>query len=138
MIEVFEEINPPSNKAFGVTFGFTFIFLALLLQFFDYGWYLDVVPIVISIVMFGFAIFAPQLLDRLKKAWFHFGILLAKLTNPILLGFLYVFLVSPVAIIRRFFTSRDELNLRTRAQPSYWKLQKKESRSMYDFFTNQY
>ena len=47
------------------------------------------------------------------------GILLGKLVSPIILGIIFFFMFTPVAVIIRII-GRDELRLRLKSQESYW------------------
>ncbi len=59
------------------------------------------------------------LLARLNRAWFRLGGLMAAIVNPIVLGFIFFGLLTPVALVGRL-CGRDELGLRRRARDSYW------------------
>ena len=48
-----------------------------------------------------------------------FGILLGKFISPIVLGTIFFFMFTPVAVIMRL-VGRDELRLRLNFQNSYW------------------
>ena len=54
-------------------------------------------------------------------AWSRFGVLLAKVINPVILGAIFFLVLTPIAVLGRLF-GRDELRVRRKsaAQDSYW------------------
>ena len=66
-----------------------------------------------------FTVFSPRLLIPFNKAWHKFGELLGKIVNPIVLGFMFFGLLTPIAVAVRLF-GRDELRLKRRSKASYW------------------
>lgn len=67
----------------------------------------------------GLAAVAPGVLAPLNRAWFRLGGLMAAIVNPIVLGFIFFGLLTPVALVGRLF-GRDELGLSRQARDSYW------------------
>ncbi|HEY6254016.1 MAG TPA: SxtJ family membrane protein [Candidatus Angelobacter sp.] len=61
----------------------------------------------------------PQLLAPLNKAWFYLGRSLGKIVSPIVLGIIFLGILTPVSVLTRLF-GRDELRLKRRAINSYW------------------
>jgi len=59
-----------------------------------------------------------------KKTLIYAGEFIGKLINPIVLGFIFYILLTPITIVTKFF-GRDELNLKLHNQKSYWKLAEK-------------
>jgi hypothetical protein len=108
----------PSNFSFGMFFSFIFILLSLFLYWNSFA--------KLSLVAFLFAIFfiictfiAPQLLNPLNELWYKFGIFLGKFINPIVLGFIFYLIITPIALITRIF-GRDELKIKKRNLATYW------------------
>ncbi len=66
------------------------------------------------------ALFAPALLGPLNRGWRRLGLLLSKVTTPIVMGLLFFAVLTPVGAIMRA-TGKDPLRLRfDRGLPSYW------------------
>ena len=65
------------------------------------------------------AAFAFGALAPINRAWFRLGGLMAAIVNPIVLGFIFFGLLTPVALVGRL-CGRDELGLKRRARDSYW------------------
>lgn len=111
--------NLPSERSFGFLFAFVFIALGAygLLQ----GWNREanLAGLIAGSLVTLIAIFSPGLLTPLNKAWFRFGQLLNKITQPIILGILFFGILTPIALILRL-AGRDELRLKPRKNASYW------------------
>ncbi|MDA9678357.1 hypothetical protein N9T44_01730, partial [Candidatus Pelagibacter sp.] len=51
--------------------------------------------------------------------WFKFGIYLSKIVNPIIMGIIFFFVVTPIGIIMKIF-KKDLLNLKFHSERTYW------------------
>lgn len=58
-------------------------------------------------------------LHKLNSGWHKISIFLGLLTNPILLGGIFLFIITPIALMGRLF-KRDQLGLKNSAVKSYW------------------
>ena len=113
-----KEIVLPSNKKFGLFF--SFVFLIICLFFSDYNFsFFEFVLIFTAVIFFILGIGSSAYLTPLNKIWFYFGFYLGKIISPLVIGFIFYFLISPLAIILRFF-GRDELKLTKNNSKSYW------------------
>ncbi len=66
------------------------------------------------------AIAAPRLLRPLNRLWHRFGLLLARLMNPLVLGLLFYFVITPIGLVMRM-AGKDPLRLRWQPKSeSYW------------------
>ncbi|HEU0159569.1 MAG TPA: SxtJ family membrane protein [Hyphomicrobiaceae bacterium] len=62
----------------------------------------------------------PPLLRPLNQLWFKFGLLLSRLTTPIVMGLLFFAVVVPTGIVMRL-SRKDLLSLKfDPAAPTYW------------------
>lgn len=76
--------------------------------------------ILFSIIFTFFAIFSPAKLSSLNQLWTKFGLFLHKITNPLVLGFIFVFTIIPIGFVMRL-CGKDFLNLKRKNKPSsYW------------------
>ena len=112
------ELKLPSNKKFGFFFSVIFLLIS------SYYLYLNEIIIAlilgfISVLFFFVSLLKAGLLLPLNIVWMKFGILLGKLISPIVLGTIFFFMFTPVAVIMRLI-GRDELRLRLNFQNSYW------------------
>lgn len=66
------------------------------------------------------AVLAPRVLAPLNHAWMHFGLLLHKITNPIILGLAFYIVIAPIGLLMRL-AGHDPLRLKRDDQAaSYW------------------
>ncbi len=79
---------------------------------------------------------APNLLMPLNRFWFWLGLMLGKIVSPVVLGAIYILVISPVALVTRWF-GRDVLKLRKRQVDSYW-VEKPPADAAADSFKHQY
>ena len=80
---------------------FAGIFGLLLPFLFDHAWPLW--PWVVASVFLLMGVFLPQGLRHVYGLWMRFGLLIGRITTPLLLGVLFYVLITPVGLIRRLF-----------------------------------
>ena len=77
----------------------------------------------LALIAAGFlavALIRPALLARLNRLWMKFGLLLAMIINPIVLGILFFLVFTPMALVARL-VGKDFLKLRSQPEAkSYW------------------
>ena len=118
-----KKIELPSNIKFGIFFSIIFLF---------FSWYfysektikLSYFLIIFSIIFLIITIFNSKILLPLNKLWMKFGLLLGKIVNPIVLGFIFFVLFTSISIFMKLI-GRDELNLKIHKKKSNWKINKK-------------
>jgi hypothetical protein len=110
----------PSERSFGLMFGAIGLAFAALFAWRDRPVAWIAAAAVAGVVFLAIALLAPKLLAPLNRAWFRFGLLLAKVVNPIVLGVIFFLVISPYALFLRVI-GRDSLRLRpTAGATSYW------------------
>jgi hypothetical protein len=83
-------------------------------------------PIALSLLFFLPAIFKPVLLRQLNKLWTQFGLLLQRITNPIIMGVLFFGVITPLSFMMKRM-KKDLLNLKFDPQAkSYWVKKEKD------------
>jgi hypothetical protein len=111
--------NLPSNRTFGLFFAGIFAILG------TYGlwgsWSIQLVKafFAISVLLLVVTFLAPKLLTPFNKFWYQLGLLLGKIVSPIVLGFIFFIIITPVAIVTKL-AGRDALKLRKQNVDSYW------------------
>lgn len=68
------------------------------------------------LVVSGLAV--PQMLRPVYRAWMRFGIILSKVTTPIIMAVVFYLLIVPTGLIRRLF-ARDPLERDLNDDSSY-------------------
>ena len=114
----FSEIELPSNRKFG--FFFTFIFTAAAVYFYysaNVSW--AYVFIAAALAFLLVTLIKSDALLPLNKLWMRFGFLLGMIVSPIVLGFIFFGLFTPIALLMRI-SGRDELRLKFNEKASHW------------------
>ena len=101
------EIQVGSPRAFGIVF--CIVFLAIAIWPIANDGTVHLWSLMIAGLFLLLAIFIPNYLQPLNRMWFRFGVLLHKVVNPIVMGFLFFFTITPMAVILRII-GKDPLN----------------------------
>ena len=123
--------NIPSNKKFGLFFSFVFICISIF-SFFNFPAIYSNIFLLLSIFFLVIGVFLPKILFPFNISWYFFGIILNKFFSPIILGIIFYFLISPIAIITKIF-GRDILVLKRKNVQSHWINCHKNDEKIHDF-----
>lgn len=113
-----EKVEGSSNRTLGLVFATVFLIIAVFPLFFGGAlrWWSLAVAAAFAVV----ALVLPGVLTPLNRAWTRFGLLLHKIVSPIVLGFLFYIVVTPLGLLMRLL-GKDPLRLRWDRQSStYW------------------
>jgi len=118
-------IKRSSNKNFGIVFFIVFILIALwpLLNNETYRLW----AVIIALIFLILGIIDSKFLTPLNILWFKFGLFLGKIVSPLVMGIIFFFVVTPIAMLMKVF-NKDLLNLRYNNKNSYW-IEKNEPKS---------
>jgi len=108
----------PSNQTFGWTFASVLAAGAIYALVKDHT-VLAISLAAASVVFIVLTLVTPKWLTLLNRLWFEVGLLLGKIVSPIVLGILFLSVITPVAVLARL-CGRDELRLKKRDVQSYW------------------
>jgi hypothetical protein len=111
-------VRGSSDRGFGYVFAAVFTVVALWPFVHGNGvrWW----SLAIAAAFLVAALAAPTLLAPLNRAWTKFGLLLHKVTNPVIMGLVFYVTVTPTALIMRAL-GKDPLRRKIdRAATSYW------------------
>ena len=106
-----------SNRSFGILFFIVFLVIAI--------WPLKnneairLWPIPFSIIFLILGLINSNLLRPLNIIWVKFGELLGRIIAPIVMGFIYFLIITPIGLIMRIF-GKDFLSIKFSKQNSYW------------------
>lgn len=114
-----------NNKSFGYLF-FAIFLLIFLYQYINSN-YINWFLIIISIIFLILGIINSNLLTPLKILWIKLGFLLGKIISPIILGFIFYFIVTPIALLLKIFR-KDVLRLKKNKSSTYW-IEKNKTKS---------
>ena len=112
-----QEVEGSSERSFGFVIAAFLAIVAGVRAWDGHGW----IGWIIAALPFAFlAIVAPNLLRPLNRVWVKFGLLLHYIVSPIVLGFLFYLVITPVGLLMRLVGKRP-LNLHfDESSPSYW------------------
>lgn len=74
----------------------------------------------VALLFAGFAWLRPSLLAPLNRLWFLFGLALHKVVNPLVMGFLFFAVVTPIGLLMRLCGQRPLGLELQREATSYW------------------
>ena len=114
-----DDREPPSLRSFGLTFAVVFAIIGFLPVIFHHTgprWWALGVAAAFLVVTFV----APGALKPLNQLWFQLGMMLHKIVNPIVLGLLFIVVISPIALVLRLFGKRLIPLKPDAATASYW------------------
>ena len=120
-----DEIKIGSNRSFGIVFSVVFLLISIYPLINDES--LRYWSLLISLIFLILGLLNSRLLTPLNKIWFKFGIFLARIISPIIMGIIFFFLVTPIGLLMRIF-KKDLLNLKFNSDKSYW-IEKTEPKS---------
>ena len=113
-----EETEWFSNFSLGITFASIFLITGILLIIVGSfsGWLF----LICSILFLIISLKIPIILTPLNLAWTKLGLILSKIFNPMILGVVFLLIITPIAIIRKIF-GKSALHLKTKPNvESYW------------------
>jgi len=94
------ELDRKGLRSFGLTTG---AILAVLFGLF-FPWLLarpiPMWPWVIAGVMMAWGLIAPNSLRPVYKGWMKFGLMMSRITTPLILGIVFYLVVTPIALFR--------------------------------------
>ena len=96
-----------SERSFGVVFAVVFAVVAAWPL--KDGGDIRVWAAVVSGLFLAVTFLVPGLLKPLNIVWFKFGLLLHKIVNPLIMGFLFFLTITPIALLMRLFGKDDLL-----------------------------
>jgi predicted membrane metal-binding protein len=113
-----EAVRGSSDRAFGLVFAAVFAIVGAwpLLRGRPVRWW----AVGVALVFLVAALAAPRMLAPLNRLWLKLGLLLHRIVNPVVMGFVFFSTVTPIAIVLRL-RGKDLLRLRRDpAASTYW------------------
>ena len=113
-----DEIKVGSNKSFGLVFFVVFLLISFYPLLNEES--VRIWSLVISVIFLILGLLNSSLLLPLNKLWFKFGLLLGSFISPIVMGFAFFLVVTPIGLFMRLL-GKDLLNLKKKNNlRSYW------------------
>ena len=103
------ELNSKGLRDFGLVFGsiISLLFGLILPWLFDLNYPLW--PWILAAALVLWALIAPATMRGLYRIWMRFGLLLNKITTPIIMGLVFFIAITPSACIMKVIR-RDPMN----------------------------
>lgn len=109
---MFKNVNSqlPTDRKFGIFFAALFMLLSIYAYSKEFG------ELLIASFTMGFlfavvAILVPKVLRPLNYLWYGLGLILGRIVSPILLGIIFMLMITPIALMMRIL-GRDELKIK--------------------------
>ena len=78
-------------------------------------------PFVILLVLGGMALAAPLALKPVYQGWMRFGLLMSKITTPIIMGLVFYVVITPMGLIMRL-SGKDQMARRLHQQVKSYRI----------------
>ena len=113
-----DNIKIGSNRSFGIVFFVVFFIIAIYPLLNDGS--VRLWSLIISIIFLILGLLNSKILSPFNKIWFKFGLLLGKIVSPVVMGFIFFIIVTPIGLLMRIL-GKDLLNLKfSDKEYSYW------------------
>ena len=123
------KIKMGSNKGFGIVFFVVFLVIAFW-SFRGDLQQIKIIPFIISICFLILGLLNSKVLTPLNKLWFKFGLLLGAIIAPIVMGFIFFLVVTPIAFIMKLI-GKDMLKRKyNKLSKTYWIKREKKIETM--------
>ena len=119
--------NKENNRSFGILFFIVFLLVAIWPVINSEP--IRIWSIIISILFLILGITNSKILTPLKRGWIKLGEILGKVVAPIIMGFIYFIIITPIGILMRLF-GKDLLNIKFNKNKSYWIKREKNINTM--------
>ena len=119
--------NKDNNKSFGILFFLVFLLIAIWPAKDSES--IRVWSMIISLLFLILGIINSKILTPFKKGWIKLGEILGKVIAPIVMGFIYFIVITPIGILLRLF-GKDLLNIKFNKNKSYWIKRAKDINTM--------
>ena len=106
-----------SNKSFGILFFIVFLIIAIWPVLTSES--IRVWAIILSLIFLVLGIINSKLLTPFKKIWIRLGEILGKFIAPIVMGFIYFLIITPIGLFMRLI-KKDLLSIKFHKEKSYW------------------
>ena len=116
-----------SNKSFGILFFIVFLLIAI--------WPIiasepvRIWATIVSLIFLLLGIINSKLLTPLKQGWIKLGEILGKVIAPIVMGFIYFLIITPIGLLMRLL-GKDLLSVKLNKEKSYWVKRSKNMNTM--------
>ena len=97
------ELDRQELRKFAFSTAAILVFLFILLLPGLFGFERPLWPWLVALVLVCWGLVSPQSLDVVYRTWMRFGLLMGRLTTPLLLGILFFLVITPLAYLMKLF-----------------------------------
>jgi hypothetical protein len=115
-----EEVQRSSDRSFGLVMAAVFAIVALFPLLHASPSSIRWWALATAAAFAGCAFFWTAPLAPLAQLWFRFGLLLARIVNPIVLALLFCLVILPIGMLMRIFGKSSVASGRDRRVETYW------------------
>ena len=123
---IIPELDNKGLRSFGITTG---AIVAVLFGLF-FPWLLErgipYWPWILASVLMMWGLVAPATLRPVYRVWMRFGLLMSRITTPLILGFVFFLIITPVGLVRNLF-GRDSIQRNFDESCSSYRVQSKNA-----------
>ena len=110
-------LTAAQGRRFGLTVGGAFLFLAALAWWRGHPTTLTILgSLGVVLCLAGLAI--PTLLGPVERAWMKLAHVISKVTTPIVMGLMYLLVLTPIGYLKRWFAGNPMVH--EAKADSYW------------------
>ena len=122
----------PSNRKFGILFFIIFLIISVY-SYSSFSFLASCILVILTIIIGMITLLNPNILQPFNNAWMSLGLMLNKIISPIIMGFIFFFLITPISLFGYCF-GRDELRLKKSNKKSYWLDRKDIKTNKFSFY----
>ena len=111
------DVKIGSNKSFGIVFFIVFLLISLYPLINQEN--IRIWALIISLIFLILGLLNSKILNPFNKLWFKFGIILGRIISPLVMGIIFFFVVTPIALLMKLL-NKDILNLKFNKKDTYW------------------
>jgi hypothetical protein len=113
-----DEVKMASERSFGCVIGIGFSLIGVIPLV--HGHSVRIWALLVSLAFLVLALFVPKILAPLNWLWFHLGVILHHVIQPLVMGLLFFLVVTPMGVLMRLL-GKDFLHLKCNPQnKTYW------------------
>ena len=128
----FGKKNNNKSENSSVSFGLLFFAIFFVIAFWNFKndiSQIKLLPLSVSLIFLFLVLTNSKILNPLKNIWIKFGNLLGKIISPLVMGFIYFFIITPIGLFLKLF-GKDLLKIKFNKKSTYWIKKTKNKTSM--------
>lgn len=121
-LKTIPELDSQGLRKFAITTAIVLIVLFALLLPWIFGFSFPLWPWIGGGILAAWGLVAPSTLNPVYKVWMKFGLIMSRITTPIILGIVYYLVLTPVAFVMKI-SGRDPLSIKLHCESSSYRVE---------------